>query len=425
MRTLQFIACVRSAFRATTVYMSPSLYTLGNGCSLRAVGVHDLALQNSRFLAMGSKVVGALACVLFAMHAIGCATTENTRTPPRPQAKSNFPPWLASIDPSNDKLCGYGVAGASFDSNSPYPKEMAESRAVENLAGIIATRVQETMIDEATSTGQSFQTLQVVTVEPDLIERMQAWVKTEYWRDTEGQGPFTGKDFTYAHACVDRRQVSEALKLPAIVRRGSNAQVPKPEIVPAWIGSGGQQADGRLCAVGFSLPTFYQDKTFGIVTDDIRAQLAQSMQTFISSYFEDVMHEDHTHVRSITTASNDAVSKGAVITHYWYDRDGIGPYKRKRTTYGFGCIYPVEIVQRSVTGDVPALSKTQVQDVRERARQAFSDLDAMEEKRVQKNKALQASPRSTDAPDMEDIAPRPKSQPAPTPNSALNEAPAY
>jgi len=42
--------------------------------------------------------------------------------------------------------------------------------------------------------------------------------------------------------------------------------------------------DGRVCAVGYSLPTFHADKTFQNVCRDLRWQLANIIQAFVSSY---------------------------------------------------------------------------------------------------------------------------------------------
>lgn len=332
---------------------------------------------------MTHSASAALVRTAVALCGAGLVSCSTPATPvavvdtPKPP---DFPEWLARIDPGDDKLCGYGVAGSSYDPESPYPKEMAEARAVENLAGIIATRVQEAMIDEATDRFQSISAMRVITVDPELIERMRSWVETDFWRDAEGAGPFAGKGFTYAHTCVDRQRVTEALRLPEAVRPAGRANgPPHPKIVPAWIDADGQQADGRLCAIGFSLPTFHQDKTFGVVIEDIRSQLADRIKTFIVSHFEDISNERGTYIRAITIATHDAISKGAVVTHYWYDRDGIGPFKHKRSTYGFGCVYPVTIVQRSVN-ESKALDQDEIQRVKERAAEAFADLEEMEDK---------------------------------------------
>src|SRR5690606_3292036 len=117
-----------------------------------------------------------------------------------------------------------------------------------------------------------------------------------------------------------------------------------PDSVPYWIDAHGMQADGRLCAAGFSLPTFHPDKTFENVAEDIRWQLAEVIQTFVSSYYEELSAERSAGIEAMTLATTEAVAKGAVVTDYWYDRDGIGPLRKERSTYGYGCVYPVEVV---------------------------------------------------------------------------------
>ena len=99
------------------------------------------------------------------------------------------------------------------------------------------------------------------------------------------------------------------------------------------------------------------------------------------------------------------ISKGAVVTHYWYDRDGIGPFQKRRTTYGWGCVYPVDVLQQSaaaVEESAPEEEKNIIAQVRERAKTAFSDLDAEIERRENK-----AQSEATSQVDQARVAPTP------------------
>jgi hypothetical protein len=86
----------------------------------------------------------------------------------------------------------------------------------------------------------------------------------------------------------------------------------------------------------------------------------------------------------MTLATTEAMARGVVVTHYWYDRDGAGPYGKRDTTYGWGCVYPVDVLNKSfaaVEAELPAEEKKTVAEVRQRAARAFEDLDAEIDKR--------------------------------------------
>ncbi len=301
---------------------------------------------------------------------------------------SGAPAWLAGARFNETELCGYGVAGAAYNKNSPYPKKMSEERAVQNLAGAIETKVQEAIIDKSSNAGTHVRMERLLTVDDALLEKVAQMVKTEFFRDAAGVGPFAAKNFTYAHSCIKVSAAAEAFAIdPDLLRNGDKSTRISPKDIPPWIRKGGKQSGGRLCAVGFTLPMFHPDKTFLGVVEDIRAQLAKVIQTFVSSYSEDFSDERGNSVMAMTVATTDAVSKGAVVTHYWYDRDGIGPSGTKRSTYGYGCVYPVQIIAQSsakIEEDASADDRRAFRKVRQRAAEAFDDLDAEIEKREEK-----------------------------------------
>ncbi|MBC7792939.1 MAG: hypothetical protein H7Z43_04475, partial [Clostridia bacterium] len=85
------------------------------------------------------------------------------------------------------------------------------------------------------------------------------------------------------------------------------------------------------------------------------------------------------YIQSMTVSSNQALAKGVVVTQFWYDVRGKGPREVKRSTYGFGCVYPMDIVASSLAG--AALPAQTVESVRDHAQAAFDALDAMELKK--------------------------------------------
>jgi hypothetical protein len=322
-----------------------------------------------------------------AAAALACGGATKSRRPHLPKKidlPSGGPPpsWVTQIEVKSDRLCGVGIAGAAFDKNSPYPKRMSQDRAVKNLAGALETNIQEAIVDRETSASHRIDTARVLTVDEALIEHVAELVDTEYWLDEGGTGPFAQKSFTYAHSCLDATVAAATFKVDVERLRGrGKPESISPRRVPRWIQRTGKQPGGRLCAVGFSLPTFHPDKTFDVVVEDVRSQLAEVLQTLVSSYYEELTTNRYQLFEMMTVASTQAVSKGAIITAFWYDRDGIGPFQRKRTTYGWGCVYPVDVMKSAIRSVEKELPERTVAKVRERAQAAFDELDTEIEKR--------------------------------------------
>ncbi|MEM6531463.1 MAG: hypothetical protein AAF654_02505 [Myxococcota bacterium] len=310
------------------------------------------------------------------------------------------PAWAVNMEFSGGELCGLGVAGAGFQ-DSPYPKRLSRERAVRNLAGILGTRIQEAIIDEATSRTQKVRMARVVTIDDALLKRVDDAADTEYWIDEGGFGPFVQKRFTYAKACIDTHTAATLMNVSdeklRVAAAGSTSI--NPNRVPKWIDRRGQQPDGRLCNVGFSLPMFHPDKTFEAVVEDVRIKLAKTIEGLVSSYYEELAIERNGRSalaqELITVATTDAVSNGVIVTDYWYDDHGIGPYAQRRTTYGWGCVYPVDVMQATlnmVQEQAPPEDKDVFERVKERARAAFDDLDAEIEKQERKKAATGVAP---------------------------------
>jgi hypothetical protein len=285
---------------------------------------------------------------------------------------------------------------------------MSQDRAVKNLAGALETNIQEAIVDRETGASHRIDTARVLTVDEALIEHVAELVDTEYWLDEGGTGPFAQKSFTYAHSCLDATVAAAAFKIDVEKLRGRGQPEPiSPQRVPRWIQRTGKQPGGRLCAVGFSLPTFHPAKTFDVVVEDVRSQLAEVLQTLVSSYYEELTTNRHQLFEMMTVASTQAISKGAIITAFWYDRDGIGPYRRKRTTYGWGCVYPVDVMKSAIRSVEKELPEQTVAKVRERAQAAFDELDTEIEKRDGSSRPPPPTPAEDAAGDVPAAAPTP------------------
>lgn len=318
--------------------------------------------------------IAVVCAVAVAVSACGTVPAPKPSDKPEPEPA---PEWVRHIEVGGD-LCGIGVAGAGYP-GSPYPKEMAAERAARNLAGVLGTRVRDVMIERMNRRGTSVQYARDVHVDKDLVSRVAKLAATEFWLDVRGQGPFARAGFTYAHSCITAEQAAGLFHLPAAeLAPALKPQQVTPEQRPAWLQRRGEQPGGRLCAVGFSLPMFHADQTFQAVVKDIRAQLAKVLTTFVASSYEELSTDQSQMIEAMTLATNRAVSRGAIVTHYWYDKDGIGPHERARTTYGWGCVYPMDVLQTSLAKleqKASADQRNTIKKVRERAENAFAALE--------------------------------------------------
>ena len=266
------------------------------------------------------------------------------------------PSWVYHHETSSDELCGIGVAGPGY-SGSPYPAELARERALHNLAGTLATEISEAIVDRIRNNITSIELSQELRVDKDLVEYLRSHVTPKHWYDTKGQGPYGTRGFTYALTCVAAPSPSNKPRASPVTALTFKT-TPSPDQLPDWFQHTGELSDGRHCAVGHSLPVFFTDQTFQNVIADIRLQLSEVITTLISSYHEDRRDDAGIHIEAVTVASTKAVSVGAIVTHYWFDRTGIGPTQTPGSTYGWGCIYPVDAVRDALVTLVPPGDKT-------------------------------------------------------------------
>lgn len=289
------------------------------------------------------------------------------------------------------KVCAVGIAGRTHKMAREKAKELSRERAVRNLAGIFETMVQEAQIEKASTHGDEMEYERSIEVAEDLVERVDQAAKAEYWFDKGGAGPFSERGFTYANVCVGASFLKNA-KLPrdALLKRAEAVRLVSNQ-PPPWLSWVGTSKGARLCATGFSLPALHPDATFENVVEDVRSQLVKQARSLVMSVSEEfgVCRVGGTQrcelvINVVNMATTEAVSKGVMVNHFWYDRLGVGPNKRKRSTYGWGCVFPVGSLQAAVAQaktKVPELDVPTVDRVKMRANDFFDELEKEEAKR--------------------------------------------
>ncbi|CAN0520391.1 unnamed protein product, partial [Laminaria digitata] len=156
---------------------------------------------------------------------------------------------------------------------------------------------------------------------------------------------------------------------------------------------------GHVCATGAVDPTFYRQDGRVNAAEAARNELARSIQVHISSIMYDTSTTRGGSVRQhivseVVTAVNEGVLSGAEIIGYWYDARG--SVSRVGMTYAYACMDTTQSVADLAAKLEEAYPdeehKDQIAAVKDRARAAFDDLEAMENKRAA---AAQSTPGET------------------------------
>ncbi len=303
-----------------------------------------------------------------------------------PLPATPMPDWVSSLEVADAEVCGLGLAGRTYHSEWKRAEALATERANVNLAGSLESSVIEAQIVEESTQGSSVQHARGVSVDPALIESVTASATTQTWYDVKGEGPAGEVGFTYAKSCVPASIAASKLQVPAKELRAKASGVNEPGQVPEWIDRIGSQRGARMCAVGYSDPGFHADAVIETVAEDLRGQLVTAAKSVVMSAAEDksicsgvdgsVCRQS---ISELTAAATDAVSRGVVVTHFWFDKTGIGPRKRKNSVYGWGCVYPVVAVASAATtpeqGEEKKLDPAMIQKVQENAKAMFEELD--------------------------------------------------
>ena len=150
---------------------------------------------------------------------------------------------------------------------------------------------------------------------------------------------------------------------------------------------------GKMCAVGYSGPTFYQQDCVGNAADNARGHLSENISATIRTVTIDIsdgtrgMFSRDVFVQGSETVSN-SVLKGSEIEAQWVELQGQrgGP----KGCYAFVCIDPKKPIDSFVEElqDKKVAPKT-VQKVRENAEAAFDELEKLEQAKEQQEAAPQ------------------------------------
>jgi hypothetical protein len=187
--------------------------------------------------------------------------------------------------------------------------------------------------------------------------------------------------FGLVAGCASRR----AAPPPVLVPEGSRTTAASNADVPDWV-KRTPTAKGKLCAQGAVDPTFYRQDGRIHAAEAARNELARSVQVHINSIMYDYDSTSGGSVRQyivseVTTAVQDGVVAGAEILEYWFDEHGA--VSRRGMTYALACMS----TDRSAAELAEKLEQLKVEHpedgarieaVKERARQAFDDLERLE-----------------------------------------------
>lgn len=310
-----------------------------------------------------------------------------------PIAATPQPDWVSRLQVEGDEVCGIGIAGRTYQTQWEKAKALATERANANLAGTLQSSVLESEIVKDTERGAQIEYSRTVDVDPETIEGVAKGARTDTWYDVKGEGPASEAGFTYARSCLAASIVASQLKIPPSAIKQVPSGVEAVNTVPPWLGWIGSQRGARLCAVGYSDPGYYSEALVQSVADDVRGQLVTAAKSVVMSAFEEtsICKGEGTarceqEISELTAATNEAVSRGVVVTHFWFDKNGLGPRQRKRSVYGWGCVYPIVAVH-AASAPAPAQAATPAPDadaiakVKARAEAMFEELDQAEFKR--------------------------------------------
>ncbi len=195
---------------------------------------------------------------------------------------------------------------------------------------------------------------------------------------------------------------------------GSRSRVEPPEKPPTWVDALPKHP-GKLCALGYSGPTFYQTDCLKNAADNARGHLSQAISVKIrtitidisdgtrGSYDMDVMVEG-------SESASDTVLNGSEVESQWLDRFGQrGP---DNGCYSLVCIDPSKPIQSLVDKlEEKKIPPKTVEKVRQNAEAAFEELEKEEAK-------VRSAPPPKPAPPPEKPAPSTEPAPAPSPDSS-------
>ena len=143
---------------------------------------------------------------------------------------------------------------------------------------------------------------------------------------------------------------------------------------------------GRLYAVGIVGPTYFPEDGRRSAADEARKELARSISVKVESILVDIERSHgpgllgEAGIVSASSWATDVVINGSQILEYWVDENGLVPHGQKGATYalvvlGLGGI-PGALEEQAKATLPPEEAKT----VRERAEQAFQEMEKEKER---------------------------------------------
>jgi hypothetical protein len=146
---------------------------------------------------------------------------------------------------------------------------------------------------------------------------------------------------------------------------------------------------GNICAVGVVDPTFFRQDGVTHAGEAARNELARTVQVKISAAMIDVETSrgasvQESFVQEVVGSISDVVLSGAQVMEVWYDARGA--VSRQGMTYALACM-PTDqsvaaLAEKLKASAVQADDKDkQIAAVKDRAKAAFDELEAMENKK--------------------------------------------
>ena len=197
---------------------------------------------------------------------------------------------------------------------------------------------------------------------------------------------------------------------PVLVEAGSRPSASR-QAAPDWV-LRTPYMKGKICAVGAVDPTFYRQDGRTQASDAARNELARTVQVKIGSimYDEQTVHGtfvDQATVQEVVGSISEVVLSGAQVMEVWFD--ATGSVSRKGMTYALACMPTDQSVaeladrlQQVASSTTAGAASDRIARVKENARKAFDDLEAMENKQSKDEEAAPAAAAS-DSSDGTDI----------------------
>lgn len=165
---------------------------------------------------------------------------------------------------------------------------------------------------------------------------------------------------------------------------------PQPVDVPEWVFRIPRKT-GQVCATGAVDPTFYRQDGRTNAAEAARGELARTIQVKVTAVMYDEQTTRGSFVdQAIVTETigtiSEAVIAGAEVVSYWFD--ATGAVSRSGMTYALACMRTDQSVEELAARLKEAFPDEQdedkIEEVKERAKAAFEELEKMEDAHQEK-----------------------------------------